>query len=306
MGKEISNILKEATQGILTEETLKQIESAFNEAVNERVKIHVEKALNEQDSEYSEKLEKLLETIDIDRTTKLKKIVEAVDANNAQKLKMVVKKYQGVLNEQAKQFKDDLVDKISHYLDLFVDSKIPQKTIEEAVKNNKARIILNNLRESLAIDTALLSDSLKEALVDGKKQIDEAKKLEQQAKSELITLKEEFEKTEATLLIESKTAKLSPKKREYALKVLSGKTPKFIKENLDYTLSLFDKKEEERIALLKEQAFEKRKVKSDRLVSEDVQTNVFGPEIEEDELVMEEKKENFGYVNNYLNELTKY
>lgn len=306
MGKEISNILKEATQGILTEETLKQIESAFNEAVNERVKIHVEKALNEQDNEYSEKLEKLLETIDIDRTTKLKKIVEAVDANNAQKLKMVVSKYQAVIGEQAKQFKDDLVDKISHYLDLFVESKVPQKTIEEAVRNNKARIILNNLRESLAIDTALLSDSLKDALLDGKKQIQEAKKSEQLAKTELQTLKEEFERTEATLLIESKTAKLSPKKREYALKVLDGKSPKFIRENLDYTLSLFDKKEEERLALLKEQAFEKRQIKSDRPVTDDVSTNVFGAESDEDELIAESNQEKFGHVNNYLSELSKY
>jgi hypothetical protein len=306
MGKEISNILKEATQGILTEETLKQIESAFNEAVNERVKIHVEKALNEQDSEYSEKLEKLLETIDIDRTTKLKKIVEAVDANNAQKLKMVVSKYQTVIGEQAKQFKDDLVDKISHYLDLFVESKVPQKTIEEAVRNNKARIILNNLRESLAIDTALLSDSLKDALLDGKNQIQEAKKSEQLAKAELQTIKEEFEKTEATLLIESKTAKLSPKKREYALKVLDGKSPKFIRENLDYTLSLFDKKEEERLALLKEQAFEKRQIKSDRPVTGEVSTNVFGVESDEDELIAESNQEKFGHVNNYLSELSKY
>lgn len=306
MGKEISNILKEATQGILTEETLNQIESAFNQAVNERVKIHVEKALNEQDSEYSEKLEKLLETIDIDRTTKLKKIVEAVDANNAQKLKMVVGKYQKVIGEQARQFKDDLVDKISHYLDLFVESKVPQKTIEEAVKNNKARIILNNLRESLAIDTALLSDSLKDALLDGKNQIQEAKKSEQLAKIELQTIKEEFEKTEATLLIESKTAKLSPKKREYALKVLDGKSPKFIRENLDYTLSLFDKKEEERLALLKEQAFEKRQIKSDRPVTGEVSSNVFGLETDEDELIAESNQEKFGHVNNYLNELSKY
>jgi hypothetical protein len=306
MGKEISNILKEATQGILTEETLKQIESAFNQAVNERVKIHVEKALNEQDSEYSEKLEKLLETIDIDRTAKLKRIVEAVDANNAQKLKLVVKKYQQVISEQASQFKDDLVDKISHYLDLFLESKVPQKTIEEAVKNNKARIILNNLRESLAIDTALLSDSLKDALLDGKTQIEEAKSAEKKARTELQTLKEEFERTEATLLIESKTAKLSPKKREYALKVLEGKSPKFIRENLDYTLSLFDKKEEERLALLKEQAFEKRKVKSDRPVTDDSASNVFGPEDEQTELVSESSEEKFGHVNNYLSELSKY
>ena len=47
MAKEISNLLKEATQGILTEDTLNQIQEAFDHAVNERVKIHVEKALTE-------------------------------------------------------------------------------------------------------------------------------------------------------------------------------------------------------------------------------------------------------------------
>jgi hypothetical protein len=306
MGKEISNILKEATQGILTEETLNQIESAFNEAVNERVKIHVEKELNEQDSEYSTKLEKLLETIDVDRTAKMKKLVEAVDTNNAKKLQLVVKRYQKVISEQASQFKDDLVDKISHYLTLFVESKIPQKTVEEAVRNNKARIILNNLRESLAIDTALLSDSLKGALVDGKNQIVEAKQAAQKATRELELVKEEFSKTEAKLLIESKTAKLTPKKREYALKVLEGKSVKFIKENLDYTLSLFDKKEEERLSMLKEQAFETRKVKSDRPVTSEVKSNVFGPEPDGSELISESSQEKFGHVSNYLSELSKY
>jgi hypothetical protein len=306
MGKEISNILKEATQGILTEETLNQIETAFNQAVNERVKIHVEKALNEQDTEYSEKLEKLLETIDVDRTAKMKKLVEAVDANNAKKLQLVVQRYQKVIGEQASQFKDDLVDKISHYLTLFVESKIPQKTVEESVRNNKARIILNNLRESLAIDTALLSDSLKDALVDGKKQIVEAKQAAQKATQELELVKEEFSKTEARLLIESKTAKLAPKKREYALKVLEGKSVKFIKENLDYTLSLFDKKEEERLTMLKEQAFETRKVKSDRPITSEQKTNVFGTEPDESELISESSEENFGHVNNYLSELSKY
>jgi hypothetical protein len=236
----------------------------------------------------------------------MKKLVEAVDANNAKKLQLVVKRYQKVISEQASQFKDDLVDKISHYLTLFVESKIPQKTVEEAVRNNKARIILNNLRESLAIDTALLSDSLKGALVDGKNQIVEAKQAAQKATRELELVKEEFSKTEAKLLIESKTAKLTPKKREYALKVLEGKSVKFIKENLDYTLSLFDKKEEERLSMLKEQAFETRKVKSDRPVTSEVKSNVFGPEPDGSELISESSQEKFGHVSNYLSELSKY
>jgi hypothetical protein len=45
--------------------------------------------------------------------------------------------------------------------------------------------------------------------------------------------------------------------------VLGDKSAKFIEENFDYTLRLFDKKENERIEMIKEQAFETRKVKAD-------------------------------------------
>ena len=68
---EIKEILQEKAQEILTEETLQQIEEAFNEKVN----LQVEAALVKQDDEYSNKLENLLEAIDIDHTKKLNKIV---------------------------------------------------------------------------------------------------------------------------------------------------------------------------------------------------------------------------------------
>lgn len=292
---EISKLLKEATQGILTDETLSQIQEAFDGAVNERVKIHVEKALMEQDIEYTSKAEQLLEAVDADHSRKLQRVVEAIDTNNAAKLQMVVKHYQGIIKEQASQFKSDLVDKISDYIDIFIESKIPQKSINEAVKNQKARIILNNLRESLAIDSALMNESLKGALIDGKSQIDESKSALKAAQEEAKTLRESFEKTKAQLVLEQKTAHLTPKKKEYALRVFEGKSPKFIVENIDYTLSLFDKKEEERLKTLKEEAFESRKVKSDRVV------------IEEDvEIEQQSEQNNFGHVHNYLNEMSKY
>jgi hypothetical protein len=292
---EISKLLKEATQGILTDETLAQIQEAFDGAVNERVKIHVEKALLEQDADYSAKAEQLLEAIDTDHSKKLQRVVEALDTNNAAKLQMVVNHYQKIIKEQASQFKTDLVDKISDYIDIFIESKIPQKSINEAVKNQKAKIILNNLRESLAIDSALLSKSLRGALVDGKSQIDEARASAEKASKEAQLYRENFEKTKAELVLEQKTAHLTAKKKAYAQRVFEGKSPKFIVENIDYTLSLFDKKEEERIQTLKEEAFETRKVKADRvLIEEDTQSeNV-------------ESENNFTHVHNYLNEMSKY
>lgn len=295
MATEITKLLKEATQGILTDETLGQIQEAFDSAVNERVKIHVEKALTEQDAEYTEKAQQLLEAIDTDHSNKLQKVVEALDANNYQKLRVVINKYKSIIGEQANQFKSDLIGKISDYIDVFIESKIPKQSIAEAVKNKKARIILNNLRESLAIDSALMNESLREALIDGKSQITETRKAAEAAKLEASNLRQTLDKAKAALILEQKTSKLNQKKKEYAQRVFEGKSPKFIMENIDYTLSLFDKKEEERLQTLKEEAFTHRQIKQDRVVIEEDTTEEF-----------ETIEENFSNVSNYLNELSKY
>ena len=80
MEKNISEVLKEATKDILTEDVLNEIQAAFEATVNEKVALHVEKALNEQDEDYAKKLENLLEALDADHTNKLKRVVSALDA----------------------------------------------------------------------------------------------------------------------------------------------------------------------------------------------------------------------------------
>jgi hypothetical protein len=108
-----------------------------------------------------------------------------------------------------------------------------------------------------------MSESVQDAVVDGKKQIDELSKKVQDLSKENALIKESYYKTKSALILESKTSGLSDKKKEYIKRVLGDKTPKFIEENFDYTLRLFDKKEQERINIIKEQAFNERKVKAD-------------------------------------------
>ena len=76
-------------------------------------------------------------------------------------------------------------------------------------------------------------------------------------------LKKLITRLKLTCYFRSRTAKLPTKKAEYLRKVLGDKTPKFIEENFDYTARLFDKKESERISVIKEEAFTNRKVKAD-------------------------------------------
>lgn len=288
----IAQVLKEATQGLLTEESLSAIEKVFNEAVSSKVQLNVEQALVSQDEEYAAKLKNLLEAIDVDHSQKMIKIAEAIDHNNAKKLTQVVNKYRKALYTEAKGFEKNLVKMISMYMEKYLDAKIPAESINEAVRNRQAFTILENLRRSLAIDTTLMKESVRDAVIDGKKQINEAHNELENLRVQNEELQRRLDRSNAELVFEHKTANLSEKKRTYARKVLSGKSAQFIAENLDYTIGLFDKSEQERVDVLKEQA------RFHTVANEEVplveQVNV--------DNILEEQT----YVGNYMSELRKY
>jgi len=104
--------LPKQAEEVLTEESVKQIETA----IEEKIQLSVEAALTNQDELYAEKLEELVGAIDKDHTSKLNRVVEAVDVNNANKLIHVVKRYEKELGSNATQFKTTLVESISDNL----------------------------------------------------------------------------------------------------------------------------------------------------------------------------------------------
>ena len=149
---------------------------------------------------------------------------------------------------------------------------MPVAAIEEATKNKTAYSVLTNLRSVLAVDSSLMSESVKEAIVDGKSQIDELKSEFEKIKQENEHLKEAYDKTSAKLVLEQKVSSYSDKKANYLKKVLSDKSAKFITENFEYTARLFDKKEKEQLAVIREEAISNRTVKADapKIVEEKV------------------------------------
>ena len=286
---DIKQILSEATNGALNEEVLSEIENVFEQKVNDKVEIHVEQALNEQDELYTEKLNVLIQKIDEDHSSKLKRVVKAIDGDRANKLKMVIEKYESALNGEAESFQTQLIESISDYLDVYLEEKIPAESVQEAVKNTKAKKILEGLRNHLAVDSALEKQSIKEAVVDGHNQINEAsKKLESIAKQNAV-LKEELQAAKAGLILEQKTAGLDKRAKQYVSKVMQGKDAEFITENFDYTLKLFKKKESNRLETLKEEAYSTRE-NVDRVIYEDTKQEI-----------VEEK-----VSSPYLQELSKY
>jgi len=294
METNLTNALKEAAKDILTEDVLKEIENAFETSVNEKVKLHVEKALNEQDADYSSKLEKLIEAIDTDYTAKLKKVVEAIDADRASKLKAVVEKYEAALNKEASDFKSSIVDHVSKYLDLYLDEKVPSASIQEAVKNKKAYNLLEDLRKTLSIDLALANDNIRDAVVDGKSKIDEAAKQLEAAQKQVTKLVEENKKLNSQLVLEKKVSNLDEERKSYMKKMLGNRSAEFIKENYEYTLKLFEQSEEERLKNLKSEA-----------ITETVTSNVDRPVVEEASSTPAQEAVDPSFTA-YISELKKY
>lgn len=268
MSKNVVDVLKEATKDILSEQTLNEIQQSFEASVNEKVKIHVEKALAEQDEDHSKKLESLVEAIDKDHVAKLNKVVAAIDENHSGKLKSIVEKYTKALNSEAKNFKNETVNDISTYLEAYLDEVVPTEDIKKAVANRRAVDILGKVRNLLAIDAATAQESIREAVMDGKKQLDEARKELESAKERGVVLEKELNKSQASLLLEQKTRELPENKKKYIQKLLGNKDVEFIKENFDYTLKLFNKTEEERLSTIRDEAVEQTET-VDRVVVEE-------------------------------------
>jgi len=271
MSKNVVEVLKEATKDILTEQTLNEIQQAFEASVNEKVKIHVEKALAEQDEDHSKKLEALVEAIDKDHVAKLNKVVAAIDENHSGKLKAIVEKYQSALSNEAKSFKTETVNDISTYLEAYLDEVVPAEDIKKAVANRKANDTLAKVRNLLAVDAAIAQESIREAVMDGKKQLDEARKELESAKGRVVVLEKELNKTQASLLLEQKTRELPENKKKFIQKLLGNKDVSFINENYDYTLKLFNKTEEERLSTIRDEATKQTET-VDRVVVEESAT----------------------------------
>lgn len=289
MKKNLKSLFTEDVQKVLTEETLTAIEEAFND----KVELSVKAALEEQDDIYAEKLQTLVTTLDTDRAKKMKRVVEAVDKSNASKLVKIVKMYERDSKVEAKKFKKVMVESISAYLDEFLKESINQKDIEQAVKNKTAFNVLENLRNVLAVDSVMMKESVQEAVIDGKTQIIKLQQENAELKKQFKALYEQNQKTEVTSLLESKISKFPESKKGFLKRALADKSVKFIEENFDYTVRLFDKQEKSKLQTLKEDAISKREFKPDFVATP------------KKEKVIEEKVNNNSLKQDYLSVLSR-
>ena len=172
----IKELLSNIDNSVLTEESKSEISKVFDTVVSEQVEstlsLHVEQALLEQDESHSTQLTQILEAVDADHSNKLKKTITKLDEEHTNKLEDIVKHYENLLNEESKKLVNSLQTDISNFLDLTLDDMLPKNMLKEAVANTKAAKKLKQIQEMVSVDEAFIDNHIKEALEDGRKQIE--------------------------------------------------------------------------------------------------------------------------------------
>ena len=245
---------------------------AIQEALENKVDLAVEAALLEQDEVYATKLQNLMESVDKDRTVKMKKIMEAFDRDKTAKLVKVIKRYEREQKQDLHKFKKQITESVSEFLDEFIEESIPKADLSQAVKNKTAYNVLENLRNVLAIDTAVMKESVSTAIVEGKQELDKLRQENEKLKKNLRVVTESKQQAEVKLFLESKTSGFPKNKKNFITKALGDKTLDFIEEQFDYTVRLFDKQEKKQMEVLKEEALKERKHQPDYTKEEKVIT----------------------------------
>ena len=281
--------MKKNKQNLFSEDVQKSLGlsdesvSAIQKALEAKVDLAVEAALVEQDEVYAAKLGSVMESLDKDRTIKMKKLMEAFDRDKTVKLVKVVKKYEREQQSDLIRFKKQLTESVSAYLEEFLNESIPAKDIEQAVKNKTAMNVLDNLRRVFAIDSAVMKESVSDAILQGKTELDKLRNENASLKSNLKVITEEKNNTQVKLFLEGKTSKYPESKKNFIKKALGDKSLTFIKENFDYTVRLFEKQEKKQLEVIKEEALQNRKHKPDFVKNQKIITEKVSNDVEEND-----------------------
>lgn len=281
--------MKKNKQNLFSEDVQKSLGlsdesvSAIQKALEAKVDLAVEAALVEQDEVYAAKLGSVMESLDKDRTIKMKKLMEAFDRDKTSKLVKVVKKYEREQQGDLIRFKKQLTESVSAYLEEFLNESIPAKDIEQAVKNKTAMNVLENLRKVFAIDSAVMKESVSDAILQGKTELDKLRNENASLKNDLKVITEEKNNTQVKLFLEGKTSKYPESKKNFIKKALGDKSLTFIKENFDYTVRLFEKQEKKQLEVIKEEALQNRKHKPDFVKNQKIITEKVSNDVEEND-----------------------
>lgn len=245
--------IPQSLKKVLNEEDIKKIKDEFDK----QVKIAVEAEMVQYDEKAVKATEKLIDTINESHKQDLVKLINKLKNKFTTIKESYEKKYNKIIQEDAEAFKINLARNIEKLIDKKVNNIVNYKTIQEAAKNNTANIVLSGLRHQLAVDSALMQESISKPMKDVKAKMSKASSYIKKLQNENAKLTAEATEAKSKLLIESKISNLPDDTANYMRRMLEGQDAKFINEQFDYILGLYKDSKDTKRSLLKEEALKK-------------------------------------------------
>jgi hypothetical protein len=259
---------------------------ALAEAIDEDHGTRLQTLIEGMDTVYTKKLEDLYEAIDLDHTEKTKQLLEAIDEDRSAKLKHVTE-----------VFEESAVEKVKSFMDMYIEEAMPATNEADIAKLARLEEAVNSIREILVVNDDFVQEEVKEALVDVKSQLDEARESKDDAVNDLMVenmeLRKRLKKNEATRLLESITADMKPAQAAFV--------KKYFKDEID--ADVISKRKDEAIALFEaeeadetEEAIEENRGTSVEIPDDEI------PVIEED---VSEQPQTNGMINAYVKQIRR-
>jgi len=253
----IQTILESLDEQIFTPDLKENLKSVFESTINQKVQERLDLELSSMDESHANKMKSVLESmetafeqykkdVDEDHSSKLKTVLEHLKNKHNNELKIVAESYEKVLKDTAVTHRDELVLAVESYIEEYLGEAIPVKQIEEAAKNTFALKQLDEARKVLGIDKTMISENLKQGILEGKKEMDRLSKENADRKRALAI-------SESKRVLTEKTANLPVEMAKYVRQRFAGKTANFIQENFSYVVDMYNKNETiNRSTLIKE------------------------------------------------------
>lgn len=229
----------------LDDASLDKVVALFENAVESKVKIATEVALNEQDAAYAKELQKLMVKLDEKHVSQLNKVVDAINENHTAKLTNIQALYENHYAKEFNKFKNNLVKTNKIFLEMYLNKAVPNDVIAEAVTIKKQGALINEMKKLLALDSASENEVIKEGVLEAGKIIKESKQQIDQLLSEKQELENQLNTNKRDVLLSEKLNSVDPSKRSALKKIFKDADIETINESFDYSSKLIDKQRKE-------------------------------------------------------------
>lgn len=263
--KEVDDKIKKLV--IMMDESHKRMAVNATKKLMENYKAKLDAKYNSMFNRRSKALlESQKKTIDKEHTAMASKTIQKLTESFNNKLTRIRKYYTESVKRDSDNFRQQLTESLSNYIDARIDKAIPYTAVRKAVKNTAATQVLENFKQALEVSNAKTAAKkyFKAPLMEAAEIIKKAQAANDALAKDKALLESKLQDQERTLYLESKIKGLNEDTQAFARRVLADKPLKWIKENFDYCIGLHKEQTEKARAALQEHAMNEASIKKIR------------------------------------------